>query len=446
MLLAGCVLSFALAFVGTASASDEMVDETASAAPASAAAVSGAEIESSAGLAAAAEPAETTESLAGDDSMPSAAEESAESAPVAEMETAELAPVAEMETAESPPPARPETVLGEIGYDSEGRAGRIHVVVTGDTLWDISDAYLGTPWVWPSVWTDNRDIENPHRINPGDHIWITDSEMRVITQAEADAMRAAGPPGSPAAPDPTDFAADDASMDVTSVPMEQLMRRVATREWVGLVSADDLEAAASIVRRVREQEMLAQMDQVYIGIGDGEVEVGDRFDVIRKQEKVKDPESGRFLGYYVRVMGWIEVDEVHPETALATIRMSTEDLDVGDRLIPRRPESMDIAIQPSPEDIEGMIAFFPRGRVVIGHLDFVYLNRGSLDGLEAGSPLEVVRGGETVNEPVQGRNVEIPRRVVAQLLVVDAQPETAVALVAKSETDLLVGDSFRGIR
>ena len=126
--------------------------------------------------------------------------------------------------------------------------------------------------------------------------------------------------------------------------------------------------------------------------------------------------------------------------------MSTDDITEGDRLIPHRPDSMDIAIQPSPEDVEGMIAFFPRGRVVIGHLDFVYLNRGSLDGLEAGSPLEVVRGGETVMEPVHGRRVEVPPRVVAELLVVDAQPETAVALVAKSETDLLVGDSFRGIR
>ena len=76
-------------------------------------------------------------------------------------------------------------------------------------------------------------------------------------------------------------------------------------------------------------------------------------------------------------------------------------------------------------DVEGVIAFFPNDRVVIGHLDFVYLNRGSLDGLEAGSPLEVVRGGEMVKEPVHGTKVEVPRRVVAQLLVVDAQPETA---------------------
>ncbi len=90
------------------------------------------------------------------------------------------------------PPTAP-IVLGEIGYDEQGRAGRIHIVVSGDTLWDISDAYLGTPWVWPSVWTDNRDIENPHLIVPGDRIWITAGEMRRVTAEEAERLLAGEP-------------------------------------------------------------------------------------------------------------------------------------------------------------------------------------------------------------------------------------------------------------
>ena len=49
-----------------------------------------------------------------------------------------------------------------------------------------------------------------------------------------------------------------------------------------------------------------------------------------------------------------------------------------------------------------------------------------------------------MREEVRKTLVEVPKRVVAKLLVVDAQPETAVALVAESETDLLVGDTFRG--
>jgi len=356
------------------------------------------------------------------------------SIPSEESAAAEIAPAAE------PAPA---PVLGEIGYDSEGRPGRIHVVVPGDTLWDISDAYLGTPWVWPSIWTDNRDIENPHLIHPGDHIWITDSEMRVVSRSEAESMLAARP----AAPEEfpaTEPSPVDMPMDVAVVPDEQRTRRVSLRDWVGLISAEELEAAASIVRRIPSQIMLAQMDRVYIGLGEGEVQVGDQFDIIHDTEKVFDPDSNRVLGHHVVTLGWLEVREVHSETSLATIEVSMEDIGVGDRLIPRRPEALEIPIQPSPEDVAGKIVFFPRSRVLIGPLDFVYLNRGTLDGLEAGSPLEVIRGGQLVNEPVRGERVEVPERVVAKLLVVDARSETAVALVAETETDLNVGDNFRG--
>ena len=33
----------------------------------------------------------------------------------------------------------------------DGEKGYIHLIVRGDTLWDISNHYLGTPWIWPSV-------------------------------------------------------------------------------------------------------------------------------------------------------------------------------------------------------------------------------------------------------------------------------------------------------
>jgi hypothetical protein len=343
---------------------------------------------------------------------------------------------------EVPIPARS---LGRVGYDSEGRSGRIHVVERGDTLWDISDAYLGTPWVWPSIWTENRNIEDPHLIHPDDLIWITDSEMRVVSSAEAEAMFNASPPAFPADQiDTVEVIPVESPIEAVLVPGEQVTRRVSVREWVGLISAEELDAAASIVKRIPRQMMLSQLDNVYIGLGDGDVGVGDQFDIVRRDVRVIDPVTKRYLGHHVKTLGWLEVIEVHGEASVAEIGLSRGEIKVGDRLLPRRPESIDITIQESPEDVSGEIVFFPNRRVVIGPLDFVYLNRGTLDGLETGSPLEVIRGGDVVREEVRRTSVEIPKRVVAQLLVVEARPETAVALVAEAETDLLVGDAFRG--
>ena len=359
-------------------------------------------------------------------------------AEVAEAETG----LEEAAEAAQPPPAPRQ--LGAIGYDSQGRQGRIHIVVSGDTLWDISDAYLGTPWVWPSIWKDNReDVENPHRIYPDDRIWITPTEMRRLTAQEADAILA----GQPAMPEPPPAAPPEPVEilpELPVAPVEPPQYRVSSRESVGLISEAELESAASIVRALPNRVMLAQLDRVYIGLGEGQVEAGDQFTIFRTEEKVFDPDSGRLLGYHVDNLGWLEVAEVHDETAVAEIRQSSGDIAVGDRLVPREVLPLDVPTQESPEGVEGKISFFPKSRVLMGQIDYVYLNRGSLDGLEVGSPLEVYRLGSLATERARAERVNVPDRVVAEMLVIRAEEESCVALVTHTETELELGDRFRG--
>jgi hypothetical protein len=183
---------------------------------------------------------------------------------------------------------------------------------------------------------------------------------------------------------------------------------------------------------------------VYIGVGGPDVTIGDQFSVFRAREKVFDPDTGRLLGYHVDMLGWVEVDETHAETSLASIRLSASEIEIGDRVIRREPPLLDVAVGSSPQGVDGRISFFPSSRVMMGSIDYVYLNRGELDGLEIGSPLEVYRIGWVANEPARRTKVEVPDRVIAKLLVVRAQSETAVAVVTHTETELELGDRFRG--
>ena len=61
-----------------------------------------------------------------------------------------------------------------------------------------------------------------------------------------------------------------------------------------------------------------------------------------------------------------------------------------------------------------------------------------------GSPLEVYRQSFLANETTRNERVRVPERVVAQLLVVKTDPNTAVAFVAHTNTELALGDHFRG--
>jgi hypothetical protein len=347
------------------------------------------------------------------------------------------------ETAAVPESAAPkpahEVELGPVGHDAQGRAGRIHVVQRGDTLWDISDAYLGTPWVWPSLWKDNDAIKNPHLIHPGDRIWISPFEMRKVTEAEAAALLS----GEPAEAAPAALAETDALPEAKP----PTMFHYSGLESTGFVTLEQYEGAATIVESPQPRKWLSDDSEVVIGLGAGQVQVGDQFDIFRTDARVTDLDTGRQYGWSTKQLGWLEVTKVHEESATAMIRHSPSEIQRGDHLLPRRVRSFDIPVGGSPGPIEGRVVHLPNQRMELAQRDVVYLDRGSRQGLAVGNALEIYRRlGENgiAYDEAQDSMRRVPDHVVAKLLVVDVYDDTSVAVVMHTTEELSRGDSFRG--
>ena len=350
--------------------------------------------------------------------------------------------------------------LGAVAYDSEGRRGRIHLVAKGDTLWDVSEAYLGTPWVWPSVWHENDEIANPHLIVPDDRIWISSTEMRRITEREAAELLANGPPAPASdASDPAEDLAQSAtlipgadhaaSLSLAAVPSGPSSGetgrslRVPWRGNFGFVSDEALEAASSIVGSPSPRTWLAGDDLVYLGLGKGEVEVGQDFTVFRKAEEIRDAQSDVLIGYHVDVLGWVRVVEVKQESSIARVHLSSSEMARGDRVMPRLERRATVAIKRGRKATDGHIVYLPAYRTVMGTADYVYVDRGRLHGLEFGSELEIFDSGVNVADRVRRSMVHTPDEVIATLVIVDLQPTSAVAYVTHTTRELQVGDLFR---
>ncbi len=377
----------------------------------------------------------------------------------------------------------PESRLGPQAVDEDGVQGRIHTVVSGDTLWDISASYLGTPWVWPTVWQDNDEIEDPHRIDPGDRIWITAGEMRVVSDSEAQSMidareqlvsAEAGIPADdleyaamPANEAPTfedggEVSEESLMDDQVPAAMDQLpvgipvqatssnetgaSVRVAELEAMGFITANNLEAATSIVESPNPRTLLVAGDMLYIGLGEGQTEVGDEFTLFRDVEEVRDVGGGHLLGYHVEVLGWAVVREVRGETSIAEIRMSQASVVRGDRMVPRQRLNQRVPIRFSPEGVDGHIVYLPKDRTIMGDGDYVYLNRGTLHGYEVGSALEVVYPGRVRRDGSTGQKVMTPDHIVGKIVLVDVRPDSSVGFVVRASVELEVGDVVRPAR
>jgi nucleoid-associated protein YgaU len=354
-------------------------------------------------------------------------------------------------------PAAPASAAVESGaqaVDSQGTRGRIHVVARGDTLWDIAAAYLRTPWVWPSIGQDNKDIENPHRIYPGDHIWISETEMRKVTPGEAAEMIAARSDVAPELPveDPAEelpmlggLAAMEEPAAVVVAPARRVLQRASIPGVADMsfVSEDKLSAATSIVSSVSPRTWLLEADTVVLGLGEGETSVGMRYDVFRDAVPVRDPLTTSVIGYHVEILGWLQVTAVHGDSSTGLIRMSKSEMMRGDRVIEREEVPLEFALSPAPPDLEGRIVYTPSSRTQMTQLDYVYLNRGAVHGLEVGAEVEVFEGGGLKPDRVRGTRVRTPDHRIASLVIVSVQPTTSVGFVTHTKRELQIGDSIR---
>ncbi len=379
--------------------------------------------------------------------------------------------------------------LGPVGVDADGQVGRVHTVRRGDTLWDISQTYLGTAWVWPSVWGENDEIENPHVIEPGDRIWITSTEIRPVSDEEADSLLAEAErieePNSeyeevagdlPADFDPEVYdeypAADDEFAEATDIAYsgeltDELSEgldalpvgmpggggrdnftgrdvQVAMRENMSFVSDTQLQAATSILGSVGDRLQLSMQDTIFLGLGEGEVEVGDELTFFRNITEVRSPSTRQFLGYHVDVLGWAEVTEVGEESSVAVIRVSIAPAIQGDRAIPRFQPPTQIEVKYAEEGLQGEIAFMPAGRTLMGTTDYVFVDLGAVHGVEIGTDLEVYVPGQYRMDRTKNMRLRTLDRVVADLVVITVQEESSVAYVANTRGELAVGDVVRG--
>lgn len=326
-----------------------------------------------------------------------------------------------------------------------------YVIQKGDTLWDLSGKFLDSPWYWPKLWSYNPQIENPHWIYPGNPLRLAPAGAEAPTRVELVVSDAAPPRElddlTRGNLDRAERIEDDDTVTVGgpykiggSRPRGPAVLRNS------FVTASQLEASGKVVAAFEEKSLLTTGDRIYGRFADpGAVKVGQKFSIYRTDGRIVHPVTNRFVGWKTVILGTARVTAIDPGKATTLVITYVNDsVERGDLIGPdvdqaRKP----LFVRPNRSSIDGFVIGV-QPAIVTGAAEFnvVYLDRGRADGVEVGNTFEVVRSGDPLFErPDRPLNTPgLPREVIGNLVVFDAQDRASTAYVRRSLLEVLVGD------
>lgn len=308
-----------------------------------------------------------------------------------------------------------------------------YVVVKGDTLWDISERFLKSPWLWPEVWHANPQVTNPHLIYPGDIIGLVyiDGKLRLTTLKE-------GPNNGVVKLSPQ-IKATPISAAIPTIPLDSISSFLSQNR---IVDRKEMDAAPYVLIGRENHLITGSGDTIYAR---GDVKGAEKVAVYRASETYIDPETNELLGFEAKAIASANVDQVNNEVVTLSITRSSEELRQGDRLLPTEDRMINSNFLPSkPEyDIQGKMIAVNSGVGNIGQYNVVVVNRGERDGIKEGNVLAVYKAGGLVRDPYTKEKIELPSQRAGLLMVFRVFDKLSYGLVLKATRPLAVMDEVR---
>jgi hypothetical protein len=332
-----------------------------------------------------------------------------------------------------------------------------YTVKRGDTLWDITQFIWRDPFLWPKVWRNNIYIINPDLIYPGNVILFPADLAERMKAAEAGRPPAPMAPPAGEGPEVGPEAAPEVSPEIALAPIPEPPPPARPKPDFSLLASsgfilDDSEATGEVIGSLDDRTLLGENDTVYlVPLSKGGFGRGDRMTIYRQVRKVYHPETRKYMGYLILILGEVRITEVNEKVSVGKIENSYNYIEVGDLtfitpttdfmgFVKDSPSSKGKPENPSDGSTQGYIVEVKEDRAANAQHDIVYLDRGLKDGLRIGDRFAITRDGEKITW-----RYKKPKRVIGYLEVLIARDGTATALVVQSTEVINRGDQFEPV-
>ena len=328
-------------------------------------------------------------------------------------------------------------------------APKTHVVVKGDTLWDISALFLEQPWLWPKLWRLNPEINNPHLIYPGDILKLVFDEngepMLVVEPAK---------PSYKWSPKIRQEKKKDSA--ITLLPLEVIAPFI---RYDHLFTEDELENLPYIIGSDEGYRMSINDFKVYVN---ADLDVAQSYAIYDKGEELFDPETDDSLGFYVNLVGTGQVlkrgDIENDVPSTMNIGSVKREIHAGNYVVPINEGQLLPAVfsmKAANKSLRGAIVKATSNGREFAKLEVVMINRGLDHDVTVGDVMAIKRTSPAVVDTgdgpayvaetstwnrITGGDYKMPTEKLGELMVFKVYQKASMALILHTEKPARIND------
>jgi hypothetical protein len=259
-------------------------------------------------------------------------------------------------------------------------APQTYVVKKGDTLWDISNLFLDQAWLWPELWRNNTQIENPHLIYPGDVLRLRYVDGQPVMEIVRDKPRISLSPESVTKIKPS---------PIGILPWKVL------GPYFKNDSILDLETYNALPHLLGNNDGTTAYAVRDFVLSHKTMNPDTNYTIIRKTKLLKD-HDGNLIGYQIKNVGEVELMKSGADKQqIVRLVKSNREARPGDKLIPVEVfNNADLILKAATNQVGRIIANI-EDRSLISKRDVVVISLGASD-VEPGTVMGIYAQGPTI--------------------------------------------------
>jgi len=341
-----------------------------------------------------------------------------------------------------------------------------HVVIDGDTLWDLSGRYLDDPFMWTEVWKVNPHIANPHLIYPGDEVVIpgagTGAGMAAkdvkVPGEKAGTAEVPGTVGSKGRYEKS-FAKEEPFVD-----MGKTILRV-DEDKSKIISLDETKKVKIPVTTLEEVLNAGYLStgyedypwtnpqetkRLYYTLGDkilvvpaNDISIGDYLVTVKEEGEVDHPcETFSDLGEMIQPTGMVQIKSEGGDFYVAEVVLALAEIETDDQLL--KFETPETIYEPVPKNPKlkgkwGYVVASKWKKEMSEQSHYIYLDIGSEEGVKVGDVFEIRK--EEPSESILIKASDIKKgRAKEEQLPPDAYKQ-GIMLIDYERPETYIGDA-----